>query len=250
MIFLHYADEHPMFTYAFFSPRTKRVLYRQDAIFLPTLFPMRVARQASDLDADGETLVTFRSPISLRNGSPPELSFGDWSASDSLPLFDDDITGFGLGRPHGQLVFEPREVPELPVHVPDHPGFLPSVVSVPIPASAALTSSGAALSMPIAVPGRRCVLSESTLSQASLPTVGHSDNQSVDTGIFGPRRSQRIQSTSARGKDGDAATAPKPAHRPTGDRWSYKAVLPAGCERYELKIDYVVMDQVCTWSHY
>ena len=22
------------------------------------------------------------------------------------------------------------------------------------------------------------------------------------------------------------------------------------CERYELKIDYVVMDQVCTWSHY
>jgi hypothetical protein len=23
-----------------------------------------------------------------------------------------------------------------------------------------------------------------------------------------------------------------------------------GCERYELKIDYVAMDQVCTWSHY
>jgi hypothetical protein len=38
MIFIHYADEHPLFTYAFFSPRTKRVLYRQDAIFLPTLF--------------------------------------------------------------------------------------------------------------------------------------------------------------------------------------------------------------------
>jgi hypothetical protein len=44
MIFLHYADEHPMFTYAFFSPRTKRVLYRQDAIFLPAVFPMRSAR--------------------------------------------------------------------------------------------------------------------------------------------------------------------------------------------------------------
>ena len=42
MIFLHYADEHPLFTYAFFSPRTKRVLYRQDAIFLPSLFPMRM----------------------------------------------------------------------------------------------------------------------------------------------------------------------------------------------------------------
>jgi len=22
------------------------------------------------------------------------------------------------------------------------------------------------------------------------------------------------------------------------------------CERYELKIDYIAMDQVCTWSHY
>jgi hypothetical protein len=22
------------------------------------------------------------------------------------------------------------------------------------------------------------------------------------------------------------------------------------CEHYELKIDYVAMDQVCTWSHY
>ncbi len=25
---------------------------------------------------------------------------------------------------------------------------------------------------------------------------------------------------------------------------------PDNCERYELKIDYVAMDQVCTWSHY
>ncbi len=38
MIFLHYADEHPLFTYAFYSPRTKRVLYRQDCIFLTSVF--------------------------------------------------------------------------------------------------------------------------------------------------------------------------------------------------------------------
>ena len=32
MVFIHYADEHPLYTYAFYSPRTKRVLYRQDCI--------------------------------------------------------------------------------------------------------------------------------------------------------------------------------------------------------------------------
>ncbi len=72
MIFIHYADEHPLFTYAFFSPRTKSVLYRQDAIFLPSLFPMRVARVASGEDANGDVLRTFRSPMSLRDGCPPE----------------------------------------------------------------------------------------------------------------------------------------------------------------------------------
>ena len=135
MIFLHYADEHPLFTYAFFSPRTKRVLYRQDAIFLPTLFPMRLARQASGLAAEGDALVTFRSPVSLREGSDPELSFGNWVESDLLPAYEDDVTGFSLGSPSGPLVHEPQEIPDLPVHIPDHPSFPPSVVVVPIPAS-------------------------------------------------------------------------------------------------------------------
>jgi hypothetical protein len=138
MIFLHYADEHPMFTYAFFSPRTKRVLYRQDAIFLPTLFPMRVARQASGLAVEGEALVTFRSPATLRDGSDPELSFGTWAESDLLPDYEDDVTGFSLGSPPGPLVHQPQEIPELPVHVPDHPSFPPSAVEVPIPASSML----------------------------------------------------------------------------------------------------------------
>jgi hypothetical protein len=33
MIFVHYATSHPLYTYAFISPRSKRVIYRQDAIF-------------------------------------------------------------------------------------------------------------------------------------------------------------------------------------------------------------------------
>ncbi len=28
VIFIHYAQDHPLYTYAFFSPRTKRVLFR------------------------------------------------------------------------------------------------------------------------------------------------------------------------------------------------------------------------------
>ncbi len=57
LIFLHYATSHPLYTYAFFSPRSKRVLYRQDAIFLVTTFPMRSARAASGLPPDGEPLI-------------------------------------------------------------------------------------------------------------------------------------------------------------------------------------------------
>ena len=107
MIFIHYADDHPLFTYAFFSPRTKRVLYRQDAIFLTTLFPMRAAREASGMNASGEELVTFRSPTSLRDGSPQEFSFGTWAESDPLPDFEDDVTGFTLAAPPGNLVHAP-----------------------------------------------------------------------------------------------------------------------------------------------
>jgi hypothetical protein len=114
MIFLHYADEHPLFTYAFYSPRTKRVLYRQDArtkrvlyrqdcIFLTSVFPMRSARIASGLTSDGQPLVVFRSPLIVRNESPTEYSFADWNPSDPLPTYDDDVTGFTLTSPQGNL---------------------------------------------------------------------------------------------------------------------------------------------------
>jgi hypothetical protein len=99
MIFVHYGDDHPLFTYAFFSPRTKRVLYRQDCIFLPTVFPMRQARTASGMSPDGEILVGFRCPTSLREGCLSELSFGDWMETDGLPEHDDDVLGFNLSPP-------------------------------------------------------------------------------------------------------------------------------------------------------
>ena len=52
MLFMHYADRHPLFTYAFYSPKTKRVVFRQDCICRPTLFPMRHARSQSGLHPD------------------------------------------------------------------------------------------------------------------------------------------------------------------------------------------------------
>ena len=57
MIFIHYADDHPLYTYAVYSPMTKRVLMRQDCIFLTKLFPMRIARVSSGMSPDGEPLV-------------------------------------------------------------------------------------------------------------------------------------------------------------------------------------------------
>jgi hypothetical protein len=134
MIFLHYADEHPLFTYVFYSPRTKRVLHRQDCIFLTSIFPMRSARVASGLGSDGDSLVAFRSPPSMRVGSPSEYSFEDWCPSDPLPEYDDDVRGFTLASPSGNLVEDPVSIPDLPVHVPNHPAFgEPSGVAVPLP---------------------------------------------------------------------------------------------------------------------
>jgi hypothetical protein len=93
LIFIHYATSHPLYTYAFYSPRTKRVLYRQDAIFLVTLFPMRLARTASGISADGDTLVPLRSPLGL-TAPQDELSFGQWNYGDALPTYDDHVSGF------------------------------------------------------------------------------------------------------------------------------------------------------------
>jgi hypothetical protein len=82
---------------------------------------------------DGDVLLTFRSPASLRDGCPPELSFGEWTESDPLPPHDDDVEGFNLASPPGSLVQEPQDIQGLPYHVPNHPGFPPSAVCVPIP---------------------------------------------------------------------------------------------------------------------
>ncbi len=135
MIFVHYADDHPLYTYAVYSPLTKKVLMRQDCIFLTQLFPMRLTRSAFGMSPDGEPLVPMRSPLRIREGADPELSFEGWTSDDPLPEYEDHVKGSRLTRPLNCEVFKAEE--EIPIteelfsHYPSHPSFgEPSVVAV------------------------------------------------------------------------------------------------------------------------
>jgi hypothetical protein len=94
----HYADDHPLYTYAVYSPRTRKVLMRQDCIFLPKLFPMRIARVNAGMAPGGETLNPIRSPTG-RQCTNPEVSFANRTPEDPLPSYDDHVRGWKLKRP-------------------------------------------------------------------------------------------------------------------------------------------------------
>jgi hypothetical protein len=137
MIFVHYAEDHPLYTYAVYSPLTKRVLMRQDCIFLPKLFPMRIARTSSGMNPEGEPLVPMRSPPGIREGSDPDLSFEGWTDTDPLPDYEDHIHGSRLTRPHDCEVFGAAEetltAEEVPSYHPSHRSFGDPVSTVPVP---------------------------------------------------------------------------------------------------------------------
>ena len=99
VIFIHYALDHPLYTYAFYSPRTRKVLFRQDCIFLPGTFPMREARTRVGLIPEGEILLTYRAPNSPRVPREEDMSFGEWGSEDPLPTYNDHITGYTLASP-------------------------------------------------------------------------------------------------------------------------------------------------------
>jgi hypothetical protein len=137
MIFIHYAMKHPLYTYALYSPMTKKVIYRQDVIFLTNVFPMREARIQGGSLPDGEKLeiVKYRSPKRENDVSDKELSFEQWEVQDELPPFQDHVKGFSLVDPKddtGDDTLPRRE--DCPSYTPDHPAFGPeSCVKVPIP---------------------------------------------------------------------------------------------------------------------
>ncbi len=99
LIFVHYALNHPLYTYAFFSPRTKRIVYRQDCIFLPDVFPMRSARAAGGFDPEGEALITHRPRSCYGKKNKEGDSLDDWKEGSALPAYEDHITGHTLVSP-------------------------------------------------------------------------------------------------------------------------------------------------------
>jgi hypothetical protein len=126
LIFIHYALDHPLYTYALYSPRTKKVFFRQDVIFLPEVFPMREARTRMGLLPDGEIL-TYR--VQQMEG---EEAFGQWKESDPLPAYQDHITGFSIVSPvDSTSQSTPERSKDWPRTKPSHPAFgVPSVVEV------------------------------------------------------------------------------------------------------------------------
>ncbi len=208
MVFVHYSEDHPLFTYAVYSPRTKRILHRQDVIFMTSVFPMRLARVASGLGPSGDALTLFRSPTSVLEGCPPDLSFGDWGVHDNLPTYDDDVSGFGESAPYGSYVEVPEDASGVPVHNPSHPSFAVSSVLVPVSAvpSINIDSSQPRLLRPVLLPH---AVVESIPTDEPVRAV-------ADTALP-PRRSGRTK-----------VPPPPPflggEHRPVQDRWFYEPV--------------------------
>ncbi len=132
MIFAHYANQHPLYTYAVYSPRSKRILFRQDCIFLTNLFPMRTVRSREGLQVDGDVIIPYRSSLSVRNDGDEDLSFKDWNDGQPLPPYQDHVTGYGLAQPRRlRPCCDPKPDESQYVH-PSHPSFGPSsMVKVP-----------------------------------------------------------------------------------------------------------------------
>jgi hypothetical protein len=132
MIFAHYANKHPLYTYAVYSPLTKRILYRQDCIFLTNLFPMRSARARDGLSLEGDAIIPYRSPALVRNGVDKDTSFRDWDISQPIPDFHDHVTGQQLNKPIQDNTTSLKECEVKEFVYPNNPRFGPaSVVKIP-----------------------------------------------------------------------------------------------------------------------
>jgi hypothetical protein len=197
LIFIHYAMQHPLYTYALYSPKTKRILYRQDVIFLTNVFPMREARTKSGLDPEGEGLLVYRSKKGEQDSVEEDLSFEDWKDSDELPLYEDHVSGFELECPLEQSDDDtPAKDPSWPTYQPDHPSFgIPSCVKIPVPGEIILSKKKSAM---------------------ETHSVGEGNSEPIP-GETGTKRSED--------KGGSSEVKKKQnTRRPVKDRWFYELV--------------------------
>ncbi len=221
-VFLHYAINHPLYTYAVYSPKTKRVLFRQDVIFLTNVFPMREARVMGKLEPDGDKLITYRSKITRTTTNAQDEDntddFGPWTEQDDLPLFEDHVSGFNLVRPHDDSLLEtlPRHN-DWPTYVPDHPSFGPkSCIEVPV----ILEVLGEQIGEGNFIDDHSQETSSTTLQNQSLDDKSKGNEDEVQL-----RRSQRRKDTVKQDENLENKQKAGP-RKPVKQRWYYEAVVP------------------------
>jgi hypothetical protein len=233
LVFVHYATSHPMYTYAFYSPRTKKILFRQDPIFLVNHFPMRMARTAAGLSADGETFATFRSPLGFPN-IQDDLSFQTWTPDEPLPTFDDHVSG----SPLEDISVSTRDSsvecpPDWPRRFPHHEAFGPcSTVAVPVPPSFPTSSVSVVLTPADLFGQRQDVLADAATCHNLTPQESLGGMSPYDLVYRRPQDSS--DSSPAFSPDVDLSTATKDKdmsrgmghllHNPT----SFRSLLPRG----------------------
>ena len=206
MIFIHYALDHPLYTYAFYSPRTKRVILRQDCIFLPSTFPMREARTRVGLIPEGDILVTYRSRTGRDENN--ETSFGQWKEEDPLPTYQDHVTGFSLASPPNEAMkSSPERSSSWPRYRPSHPAFgQPSVVEIPQPWGGTRLDG-------------TCEENASTVGESQLDDKG-GGNGSCQNGECKPRTTRPRRTK----KTGQLPSKPATRTR-VNERWFYEPVV-------------------------
>ena len=221
MIFAHYANQHPLYTYAVYSPRTKRILFRQDCIFLTNLFPMRTVRSREGLQTDGDVIIPYRSPLSVRDGGDIDLSFGEWDERQPLPQYQDHITGFKLSQPDiGRAKRVPKPA-DTPFVYPNNPNFgPPSVVKVPYERLDKFEHAMQQLDPDYTVFEEGDQDDDEKLYSEGCRVDNLDTHEDIETPKM--RRSKREK------KLVDPAILPaSQLHRPVGDRWFYETV-PVG----------------------
>ena len=216
LIFIHYAMQHPLYTYALYSPRTKRVIFRQDVIFLTTVFPMREARAKSGLEPDGASLIVYRSQKGEKTSNEEDLSFGEWKDTDELPEYEDHVSGFGLEAPvDGEDDINPLRDASWPTYQPNHSAFgPPSCVKVPVPGEIILANRNATTEGMSMNPDD--LLDEDPGTHKVMAPDGSLETNDADVGYSNKQQEEQTPMLSD--------IKPKVARRPVKDRWFYEQV--------------------------
>jgi hypothetical protein len=205
MIFVHYALNHPLYTYALFSPRSKRVVYRQDVIFLPNVFPMREARTRMGLEPDGESVIAYRSPQLQGQTKDDETSFDDWKDSDPIPAYQDHVNGYSLVSPQDDTSLPSDERDNVPFQKPSHPAFGPqSVVKVHVPWGEQLSGKQEGDSLD----------EQKGAGKMGRETTDGDSEKKEELSLTRPKRTRRKVTASSK----------ETKRRPAGERWYYELV--------------------------